>query len=91
MRRLADATHRPCPNARSTSPKPTHTARHRDWKLIPSAKIPAQLYNVTADPYEKTGLATQETMGLAGLKMRLETERAKDNPALPIDLKGKAH
>lgn len=62
--------------------------RHGDWKLIQTAKKNLELYNIAADPYEKTNLAQTEPARVAELKKLLEVEHAKDDPVLPKDLKG---
>lgn len=64
--------------------------RHGDWKLIQSAKpmSPPKLFNIAADPYEKSDLAKAEPQKLAELQALLAAERAKDNPQLPKDLAG---
>ena len=62
--------------------------RQGDWKLIAGDKGKAELYNIAADPYEKTDLAKSEPQKLAELQQLLAAEHAKDDPVLPQDLKG---
>ena len=62
--------------------------RQGDWKLISGDKGKAELYNIAADPYEKTNLAKSEPQKVAALQQLLSAEHAKDNPVLPKDLKG---
>lgn len=60
-----------------------------DWKLITKpAMAKDELYNIAADPFEKSDLAEKEPERLRELKDRLAQERAKDNPKMPDDLKG---
>lgn len=62
--------------------------RHGDWKLIAPAKGAPELFNLAADPYEKTDLAVQEPARVAELRKLLDAEFAKDSHTLPEDLKG---
>ncbi|MFO1045285.1 MAG: arylsulfatase [Planctomycetaceae bacterium] len=62
--------------------------RHGDWKLITDSRGKTQLFNLAADPYEKTDLAKTETNKVEELKVLLTTEQAKDRKSLPDDLVG---
>ncbi|HEX7897818.1 MAG TPA: arylsulfatase [Planctomycetota bacterium] len=62
--------------------------RHGDWKLIAPPKDKPKLFNLAADPYEKTDLADAKPEVVDDLSKRLAAERAKDDPKLPDDLKG---
>ena len=62
--------------------------RHGDWKLIAPAKGKPQLYNLAADPYEKSDLAAMEAAKVAELQKRLAEQQALDDPKLPADLVG---
>lgn len=62
-----------------------------DWKLIQHPKGALELYNIAADPYETTDLASKEAEKVAELRAQLEAEHAKDDPVLPADLKGLPH
>lgn len=62
-----------------------------DWKLIQPAKGPAQLYNIVADPFEKTDAAASEPQRLEELKKRLAAEFARDLATIPSDLAGLPH
>lgn len=68
-----------------------HSLRHGDWKLIVRGKNAPELFNIAADPYEKTDLAASEPARVAELQQLLAAERAKDNPKLPEDLVGLPH
>ena len=61
--------------------------RAGNWKLIQPAKGDPQLYQISVDPYEKTDLAKSQPEQVAKLQALLAAEKAKDNPALPEDLK----
>jgi arylsulfatase A-like enzyme len=62
--------------------------RRGDWKLIVPPRGQPQLYNLSADPYEKTDLAASEPDKVAELTDLLSKEQAKDQPKLPADLAG---
>lgn len=61
---------------------------HGPWKLVVNAKGKAELYDLSADPYEKTDLAPSKPDVVADLSARLAAERARDDPKLPDDLRG---
>ena len=65
-----------------------HSLRHGDWKLIQQGKGDPQLFNIAADPFEKTNRAKDEPAKVAELSRLLEAEQAKDMKELPADLKG---
>lgn len=65
--------------------------RRGNWKLIASKNKQPELFDIAADPFEKENLATAQTDKLAEMQELLETERAKDEPTLPADLKGLPH
>ncbi len=62
--------------------------RHGTWKLIAPPKGKPQLYDLAADPFEKSDLAAEKPEILDDLSKRLAAERAKDEPKLPDDLRG---
>lgn len=64
------------------------SVRHGDWKLIVSDRGTPELFNIAADPYEKTNLFDREPERVAELQKLLDAEHAKDEPNLPADLKG---
>ena len=68
--------------------KKGHALRHGDWKLIAPAQGRPQLFNIAADPYEKSDRAADEPAKLAELQKLLAEHQAKDNPELPADLVG---
>jgi arylsulfatase A-like enzyme len=61
---------------------------HGSWKLIAPAKGKPELYDLAADPHEKTDLAAAKPDVVEDLSRRLAAERAKDDPRLPEDLRG---
>lgn len=65
-----------------------HALRQGDWKLVAPGKGEPQLFNLAADPYEKTDLAAKEPTKVAELQTLLAAQRAKDNSELPADLVG---
>lgn len=65
--------------------------RHGDWKLISDSRGKSQLFNLAADPYEKTDLVRMEADKVAELKLLLAAEQAKDVKTLPEDLVGLPH
>ncbi len=62
--------------------------RHGDWKLVAPPKGKPQLFDLAADPCEKSDLAAEKPEILDDLSKRLAAERAKDEPKLPDDLRG---
>jgi len=68
-----------------------HSLRHGDWKLIAPGKGAPELYDIAADPFEKTNLAEAETGRLTELQKLLAAQRAKDDPKLSEDLVGLPH
>ena len=60
--------------------------RRGDWKLIAHDKAKPQLFNITADPFEKKNLAVTEPERLTELQKLLTDEQSKDSPTLPPDL-----
>lgn len=67
-----------------------HSLRHGDWKLVVNGQGVEQLFNIAADPYEKTNLVKTEPERVAELKKLSATQQALDNPKQPDDLKGVA-
>jgi arylsulfatase A-like enzyme len=65
--------------------------RFGDWKLIGRKQGKHELFNITADPYEKNDLAAKEPEKLAELNKLLAAEQSRDDPVLPTDLKGLPH
>jgi arylsulfatase A-like enzyme len=59
-----------------------------EWKLIAYAGGKAELFHITADPYEKDDLADKEPARLKSLQARLAELRRDDVTELPADLKG---
>jgi arylsulfatase A-like enzyme len=87
------------PALTGTSPSPSprtiyiamqkgHALRHGDWKLVETGQGVIQLFNLSADPYEKTDLASKEPAKVEELQALLAAQVAKDNPKLPADLAG---
>jgi arylsulfatase A-like enzyme len=64
------------------------SVRQGDWKLIVRKQSKPELYNIAADPYETTDLATAELSRMNKLQALLMAERAKDQKDLPADLVG---
>lgn len=64
------------------------SVRQGDWKLIVRRQSKPELYNIAADPYETTDLATAEPNRMNKLQALLMAERAKDQKDLPADLVG---
>lgn len=62
--------------------------RDGDWKLIVNKENKQLLFNLAADPYEKTDLAKQEPQRVQELVALLAKMREKDRTAIPDDLKG---
>lgn len=62
-----------------------------DWKLIARKQGKQELFNITADPYEKNDLAAKEPEKLAELTKLVAAEQSRDNSVLPPDLKGLPH
>ncbi len=62
--------------------------RHGDWKLIEREESKSQLFNIAADPFEKSNLADAEPEKLAMLRKLLAEQQSKDEPKLPEDLVG---
>ncbi len=65
-----------------------YSLRHGDWKLIVNGQGESQLFNIAADPYEKTDLAKTEPTRVADLKKLLAAQQSLDQKQLPVDLKG---
>lgn len=65
--------------------------RFGDWKLITRQKGPLELFNIAEDPFETKNLADTEIARVTELTARLNSERIKDNPVMPEDLKGLPH
>lgn len=66
----------------------SQSLRHGDWKLITTNKGKVELFNIAADPNEKTNLAESKPEKVAELKELLEKQRALDVKKLPADLAG---
>jgi arylsulfatase A-like enzyme len=64
------------------------SVRQGGWKLIVRKQSKPELYNIAADPYETTDLATAEPSRVEELQALLQAERAKDQKDLPADLVG---
>jgi arylsulfatase A-like enzyme len=62
--------------------------RHGDWKLIERKKGKPELYNIAADPYEKSNQAAANPAKARELEKLLREQRGRDNPKLPPDLEG---
>lgn len=65
-----------------------HALLRDRWKLIQSKQGAAELYDLRADPYEKSDLAKTHPTELAELQKRLAAQMAQDDPKLPADLVG---
>jgi len=68
-----------------------HSLRHGDWKLIQRDKEEPELFNIGADPFEKSDLAKTEPGKLTELQKLLAAQKARDDPKLPEDLAGLPH
>lgn len=65
-----------------------HALLYDRWKLIQPKQGEAELYDLSADPYEKSDLAAMKPAELAELQKRLAEQIAEDEPKLPADLVG---
>ncbi len=85
---LTGALTNPAPRTIYIALPASHALRHGDWKLIQSAKVSPQpmLFNLAADPYEKTDLAAANPEKVAELQKLLAAQRGKDELKLPADL-----
>lgn len=52
--------------------------RHGNWKLIVGRKKDPELYDLSADPYEKTDLASQHPERVSDLRRQMATVSAQD-------------
>jgi arylsulfatase A-like enzyme len=61
--------------------------RSGDWKLIVDKQGHAELFNLAADPYEKTELSAREPDRVRDLRARLRELQADDQKEIPADLR----
>jgi arylsulfatase A-like enzyme len=59
-----------------------------EWKLIAHENGKAELFHITADPYEKNNLAGTKPDRLKALKAKLAELRRDDKTVVPADLRG---
>lgn len=64
--------------------------RHGDWKLIVRGKGSPELFDLAADPYEKTDLAGSQPEKVKELRAVLAAVSAADAKELPADLEGES-
>ena len=65
--------------------------RDGDWKLIVHKKGPAELYDLTADPFEKHDRATDQPAVVERLSAIAAADAARDVTDLPEDLRDVPH
>ena len=58
------------------------------WKIIRSKDATPQLFDIVNDPYGRENLASARPEKLREMIGLLDAELAKDDPAIPADLKG---
>jgi arylsulfatase A-like enzyme len=64
---------------------------HGDWKVIRLKKGAPQLFDLGQDSYEKTNLAADRGDKLKEMLALLDAQLARDDKAMPADLKGLPH
>lgn len=64
-----------------------YALRDGDWKLIAHRDGRVELFDLSADPYEKNNLAEREAERVEELKAKLEAFQQNDAPEVPEDLR----
>lgn len=65
-----------------------NAVRHGSWKLIVDKTGTVQLFDLHADPYERTDLAAREPARVRELQARLTDLQQNDRKQIPADLNG---
>jgi len=68
-----------------------NAVRHGNWKLIVDEKGGTQLFNLAADPFEKTELSARESGRVRELLTKLQALQKDDRKEIPDDLRSVSH